>query len=688
MIFRYQSFYTKLIFSVEVRIVGDVTVGSSYIEWGLTEPVDDLVSPLPSPVSALDRITLTNTASDLDNYVSHSGELELADLGLVDSEYYDVSYKIYATGTVGQVDTQYEQLEVEDDGNMYINYSGPDNDSFIYFHDGSSATGKWLQWADSYVEIAGGAFNFNASLVVDGDVYIKKTAGDPFLGFGDAGSTLQAYLIYESSPDDRFAVNKSLRIISGDLLSEGNAYLNWGGGDADSFLYFYNNTSNTGAYLQWDDSADEFVLSDGLSSSEVIRSLINIETQEPTGILSRDESTLTFVDATKIFQILPVGATFTYYIQGQRFTSEGDAIEISDDEGMHYIYIDSSGDLQEVSAYSEETLLQDNAFVATIYWDTTNNVGILIGDERHGIVMDWVTHEYLHDTFGCRWESGLALADLTNGGNGSLAVHAQFGYTAGTVWDEDLNHSISADSRPAQIPIFYMDDATSPVEGVSHIWRRKAADDYPLIYDGAPASYTPAGDRAAYNLNVDNNWSLAEVPVNQFFLIHYFATNDPDQPVIGVLGQNKYSVKNSAREAAPSELLNIVTEGLPTMEFKALATVVFQTGAYANVPHSRTVDSDDSGGEYIDWRFSAGSSQGAGAVSHGGLAGLADDDHQHYVLADGTRSMTTLNVDGAVQCDSLRIDQAPEAIVSPFVETHYVTINLNGVVYRIPCEAD
>lgn len=42
-----------------------------------------------------------------------------------------------------------------------------------------------------------------------------------------------------------------------------------------------------------------------------------------------------------------------------------------------------------------------------------------------------------------------------------------------------------------------------------------------------------------------------------------------------------------------------------------------------------------------------------------------------------------LEVVGTVQMDALRIDQTPTA--GTFTNTHYITVNLNGTTYRIPC---
>lgn len=50
----------------------------------------------------------------------------------------------------------------------------------------------------------------------------------------------------------------------------------------------------------------------------------------------------------------------------------------------------------------------------------------------------------------------------------------------------------------------------------------------------------------------------------------------------------------------------------------------------------------------------------------------------------GTVSPTAkLDVAGTVQMDALRIDQTPTS--GTFTNTHYITVNLNGTTYRIPC---
>ena len=96
---------------------------------------------------------------------------------------------------------------------LSINYDGPDGDSFIYFYDNSSEIGQLFKWDDA-----------------DG--------------------------VFELSTDLR---------IYGNLRSNDNVYINYGGGDGDSYLYFYEGGSNTGASLMFDDNPGEFVFSHQLS---------------------------------------------------------------------------------------------------------------------------------------------------------------------------------------------------------------------------------------------------------------------------------------------------------------------------------------------------------------------------------------------------------------------------------------
>lgn len=319
---------------------------------------------------------------------------------------------------------------------------------------------------------------------------------------------------------------------------------------------------------------------------------------EPTGFPNRTDSTLSKVDGTRTLTLAPAVTSFDYYLAGVKYTISSTLNVVwTDAEGIHYFYLDSDETLKVTTTFTD-SLITSDAFVAVLYWDATNNEAIIFGDERHGIAMDGYTHSYLHNVFGARYVSGLALSGMTVDGNGSDDTHAQFAVGSGEIVDEDLSHTIDdtiQDITPtAQIPILYQLGATGT-------WRRKTPDDFPVIYSGS-AGYTGANDRLAYNLNSGGTWSLAEIGSSEYVLVHLFATNDISWPIIGIQGQSKYTSIVSARNGARTELNQMILSGLPFLEFVPIATILFQSNAgYSNSVNARIV-STDSGDDYVDWR--------------------------------------------------------------------------------------
>jgi hypothetical protein len=230
--------------------------------------------------------------------------------------------------------------------------------------------------------------------------------------------------------------------------------------------------------------------------------------------------------------------------------------------------------------------------------------------------MDGATHGYLHTVFGARYISGFALQNFSVDGTGNLAANAQFTSDSGTIRDEDLLIQALAQT---QIPILYR-------QGTQ--WRKKAADAYPVIYSGT-AGYTGANGRLPYNLLSAGTWSLSEVPNNNFVLVHFFATNDVNNPVVGIQGTSTYTSISGARTGALSEITAL--SGIPFAEFVAIGSVIYETAnTYANVPKAR-VRSTDTGANYVDFRGTQPYAPAAGsATSHSLLSNLSNDDHLQY----------------------------------------------------------
>jgi len=358
----------------------------------------------------------------------------------------------------------------------------------------------------------------------------------------------------------------------------------------------------------------------GNPPNKSVRRFIGRTLPDLTGF-PRDRTDSTISVAGNVFTIAPVGASFTYWYQGREVTkAAAETVTISDVEGLHYIYYDEDAVLQETAVFDID-FIYIQALVSIVYWDADNNAALLVADERHGRVMSAETHAHLHLVLGTQWVTGLALDGFTIG-DGSLETHAQFGYTAGQIRDEDIESDNVADTAPAQISVFYKSGATG-------VWRRRTANNFPMIYSGDGSGYVGANGRVPFNEFSGGNWVLTEVSTNNdFILMHYFATTDPDQPVIAVQGEVEYTNINAAREGAATEINAIVTAGLPGAEFTPIGSVIYQTnGGYANTPNCR-VRTTDEGDNYVDFRGFKFSSTGSPG-SHAQLGDLAFSPSGH-----------------------------------------------------------
>jgi hypothetical protein len=348
----------------------------------------------------------------------------------------------------------------------------------------------------------------------------------------------------------------------------------------------------------------------------------------------KDQVTLTFNDANRTFSIAPTGNSFTFWVVGKRFTkTTTQSVQIDDTAGMWYVTFNTAGEL-EVSQTPWEIQDDDAALVAYLYWDQPNGVHIGLGYELHSWAMDPGTHSALHNTVGAIYGSGFALGDITDG-NGDDPEDAQCSVGNGIFYDEDIRHTVTNNSPqqiafPAQLPFFYR-------EGPTGIWRKKAATGYLGWAD------TANDTRLHYNEYTGNTWQLTEIGNVDFGLSHIFATNDTEEPVIVIIGQGDYTTLGNARDGAEVEINQLLLGDFAEVykEFIPIATVILQTSTgYDNDIKSKVVKTNE-GDDYVDWRGAA-SAQSAisGVTDHSLLSNLGEDDHTQYVLADGSRAFT------------------------------------------------
>ncbi len=387
------------------------------------------------------------------------------------------------------------------------------------------------------------------------------------------------------------------------------------------------------------------------------------------GFVNRTDSTVTFDNSTRTLTIAPAVTSFVFWSGQVEYTKTTNQTRIiTDTEGLHFVYFNENGSLTSTTTFSE-ALITDNALVASIYWDATNNARIIFLDERHG--RDWNSQLHLqqHLTEGCKYGSGLAPGNMVVDGDGDTNSHAQISVADGVIWDEDIKYSIT-DGSPQdlsttlQAPVLWQ-------SGASGDWRMETATDYIVT--------TGASTLAEWNEYTGGAWQKTECTSSNFVLSHVFSTLDLDHPIFIIMGQAEYATRNLARQGATTELLNLSVGGLSTLaaEWHPVATFIIQTkSSYANAVKSR-VRSTDTGDDYVDWRGATLASGGgvsatdhdtllnSGSVSHADLdtfygyggfsAGDFEDDfddsdiHTNWTQSNGEPDEITISEDTALK---------------------------------------
>jgi len=321
---------------------------------------------------------------------------------------------------------------------------------------------------------------------------------------------------------------------------------------------------------------------------------------EPTGFHNRTDSAISFDNGTRTLTVAPntpTSSQFEYYAQGIKYTHLSSASkQITDTEGLWHFYFD--GYTLEAAQSFDISMITSKAHVAILYWNASDNEAVYFGEERHGLTMDGATHRCLHNLNGAVYINGLGLDDFVVDGTGNNDSHAHLSVADGTIYDEDIVHSI-VDGSPqtlstiAELPVLYR-------LGAAGNWRKKTADTFPVIYPGTVASYGLTNTLLAYNDFDGTTWSLQEVSSGNYVLVHIVATNDIDTPMIAILGTNEYANKNDARAGARVELASLT--GLPFAELVPVGTVIFEVSSgYTNAVKARIV-SADTGVNYVDFR--------------------------------------------------------------------------------------
>ena len=174
------------------------------------------------------------------------------------------------------------------------------------------------------------------------------------------------------------------------------------------------------------------------------------------GLLNQTETTIAF-DGTSTFTLGSVGATWSYYRSGIKYTITGSKTKVLAtpmvDGTLYYVFIDATdGTLS--SSTSSWTLEDTKVPVATVYWNNTLTPKYLLAEERHTVKISRRSHFYEHFLEGTRMKTVGALTGPTV--SATADVDKTCGIDTSVLIDEDIVNTIAALTKPNGVTTSYL----------------------------------------------------------------------------------------------------------------------------------------------------------------------------------------------------------------------------------------
>jgi len=171
-----------------------------------------------------------------------------------------------------------------------------------------------------------------------------------------------------------------------------------GGGESGSVTLDFEPSELTTVELTYD---DKIVISDDSDSgepklvpmSDIVTTVHGDGGGEPIGHANKADSVISFDHSTRTFTISPVGDSYEVWCKGVKYVkTESESVVIGSASNLYYISFNENGVLQSTTTYFA---WDSDTPTAYIYYNSGDPSKYMLFDERHGIVLDWQTHEYL-----------------------------------------------------------------------------------------------------------------------------------------------------------------------------------------------------------------------------------------------------------------------------------------------------
>ena len=422
-----------------------------------------------------------------------------------------------------------------------------------------------------------------------------------------------------------------------------------------------NNISNiSGSLSNYTPLTTTSSISAGLNTRIGTLEEIVTKTGEPRGFENKTSSTLSFNESTLTFNI---SGSFNIWQNGVKIAKTSDTQVIANTTGTHYLYYNASG----VFTYSMTVwdILVDVP-IAMIYWNATNSKGILV-EERHGIIMDSVTHKYLHLTKGTQLISVGALG--IPGGlaqNPATLSGQQITLGASTIADEDLISTSTILSGGSYVTLSRL-GATS--------WNIRESLTLPYIIG-------ITNNLITYNQFVSPNWQVTELDVNNTY-VNYYVINVPATATkyqnILIPGQATYS---SLSLAQGESLSNLDLTGIPFSEMCAIYRLTYRyNSTYATATGKARLEAVAS----INYNtITTGITPASNHNSLSGLQGGTTGEYYHMTSAqdaDWIGASSVANISGDLDSRITTINTNYATKATPISGTYNtVVVNSQGII--------
>lgn len=289
------------------------------------------------------------------------------------------------------------------------------------------------------------------------------------------------------------------------------------------------------------------------------------------------------------------------------------------DDALNYVYVDYNSGAPTISYTTDVTSLDHTSqfVIALVHQEAAHAHIAAAGQHLNDFIHN--VYYYLWEVAGKERASGLVISE-------DASEDRALNMTAGIVYWALQRISVSA-----------LDTST---DGDN--------DEMTLFYRASPSGWTTvASQHVLGNTQYDDgDGTLGSITVNKYGTYWVYVTIDGELYV--QYGQGDYTLAQAEAATVPATMGELTNAGI------FIAKIIFQQGAanFYNI--------------YLPWTADIGATP---ATDHGGLAGLGDDDHTQYLLADGTRQLDGNLIIDNTATEALLVRQNADAADVLIVDT-------------------